>query len=64
MQTSIARVEKNGELVLLINGTKWAISSFDAFYTRMWLVGDKIETSMSSLTNVSRQNKKVSARQV
>lgn len=64
MQTSIARVEKHGELILLCNGTKWAVNSFEAFHTRMWFSGDKIETSMSSLTNISRQNKKVSARQV
>lgn len=63
MKSSIAKIEKDGASIELLNGTRWTVSSFDMYHTSMWIVGDKIVTSFSSLTNESRHNKKVSATQ-
>ena len=63
MKSAIAKIEKDGTLIELLNGTTWTVSSFDVYRTSMWSVGDKIVTSFSSLTNESRNNKKVSAAQ-
>jgi len=62
MDKYIQDIRNSGELIILNDGSKWAVSSFDAFHTRMWMRFDKVEVSNNTITNKSRNNKTVSAR--
>lgn len=57
----IREVKEQGRIVILTDGSKWEVSSFDAFHTRLWMVMDEIKVELGSLTNLSRQNRKVNA---
>jgi hypothetical protein len=62
MNSTILEIKDSGELVILSDGSKWEISSFDAFHTRMWMTFDRVEVGPGKLINLSRGNKSVTAR--
>ena len=62
MLRSIHDIQDFGKLILLDDGSKLEISSFDAFHTQMWMLMDQVEESLGKLTNVSRGNQSVDAR--
>ena len=61
MNQIIREVKDGGKLIVLNDGSKWQISSFDAFHTMMWMPFDEIEVGVAHLINVSRRNQRVSA---
>lgn len=61
MSQRIREVKDRGKLIILSDGSKWEISSFDAFHTMMWMPFDEIEVGVAHLINVSRRSQRVSA---
>ncbi len=61
MNTYITDIQNNGELIILSDFSKWKVSSFDAFNTRMWMRMDNVVAENNALINTSRRNEKVSA---
>ena len=64
MNTYIQDIQNDGELIILSDSSKWSISSFDAFYTRMWMRMDKVAAANGELVNISRRNEKVRATRI
>ena len=64
MKASVKEIQDSGKSIVLDDGSKWSISSFDAFNTRMWMRFDNIEINFNKLTNHSRGNQTVDARRV
>ena len=52
---SIREIQDSGKLLILSDGSKWEISSFDSFHTRMWMRMDTIEVQLGKLTNETRK---------
>lgn len=61
MTRSVREVQDSGRLVILDDGSKWEVSSFDSFHTRMWLPLDRVDEKLGKLVNTSR-NQAVDAR--
>lgn len=60
MSNYIRKIEDSGKLIILDDSSKWEVSSFDAFNTRMWMVMDNVSVSINKMTNLSRNNETVS----
>jgi len=60
MRRSIREILESGQLIVLDDGSKWKVSSFDAFHTKLWMRMDQVEESFGKLTNVSRGGQSVS----
>ena len=52
MKASVKEIQDSGKSIVLDDGSKWSISSFDAFNTRMWMRFDNIEINFNKLTNL------------
>ncbi len=63
MKYTINEVQDNGQLITLSNGTKYKVSSFDAFHTRMWMRFDEVSVDAFKMTNHSRGNQSVAVTQ-
>lgn len=64
MNQRIREVKDGGKLIVLSDGSKWQVSSFDAFHTMMWMPFDEIEVGVAHLINVSRRSQRVSAQRI
>jgi hypothetical protein len=60
MSNYIRKIEDSGKLIILDDSSKWEVSSFDAFTTKMWMTGDNVSVSLNKMTNLSRNNETVS----
>lgn len=47
MKSCISKVQDKGMMVVLTDGSRWAVDSFDAFHTQMWRPNDEVEASIS-----------------
>jgi len=61
MNNYIKEIQDSGKLIVLDDGSKWAVGSYDSFTTRIWLRMDKITVANNELINTSRRNEKVPA---
>ena len=64
MKASVKEIQDSGKLIVLDDSSKWSVSSFDAFNTRMWMRFDNIEINFNKLTNLSRGSQTVDARRI
>ena len=64
MKASVKEIQDSGKLIVLDDASKWSVSSFDAFNTRMWMRFDNIEINFNKLTNLSRGSQTVDARRI
>lgn len=60
MSNYIRKIEDSGKLIILDDSSKWEVSSYDAFTTRMWMIMDNVSVSLNKMTNLSRNNETVS----
>jgi len=56
----IRKIEESGKLIILDDSSKWEVSSYDTFTTRMWMIMDNVSVSLNKMTNLSRNNETVS----
>jgi len=59
MNLLINEVQDGGKLIVLSDGSKWAVDIVDSIHSALWIPMDKVEVSSSKLTNLSRSNKAV-----
>lgn len=64
MKYWIKEIQESGQLIILNNGAKYRISSFDAFHTRMWMRFEEVSVDANRMTNHSRSDKSVAVTQV
>lgn len=64
MKQFIQEVRNGGKLIILSDGTKYKVSDFDAFYTALWMVLDKVSVEHFRMTNHDRRDKPVDVQQV
>ncbi len=62
MKQPIKEIKDSGTLIILEDGSKWEINSFDSFHTKMWMKSDLVEVYFGNLKNVSRNNVSVFAK--
>ena len=60
MSNYIRKIEESGKLIILDDSSKWEVSSYDTFTTRMWMIMDNVSVSLNKMTNLSRNNETVS----
>lgn len=63
MKYSINEIQDSGQLIILSNGTKYKVSSFDAYHTRIWMKFDEVSVDAFKMTNHSRGNQSVDVTQ-
>ena len=56
MSNYIRKIEDSGKLIILEDSSKWEVSSYDAFTTRMWMVMDNVSVSLNKMTYNGPQN--------
>lgn len=55
MTTNILKVENLGKLILLGDGSTWAVGMVDAIKSMLWFPGDRIEIDFNKLINIRRK---------
>lgn len=64
MQDWIRDIQDSGKIIILSTGTKYQVSSFDAFHSRFWMKLDKISVTGSKMTNHSQREQAVAVTQI
>lgn len=59
----IREIEEAGRFVILVDSSKWEVSVIDRFYSRRWLVLDKVTVHLGKMTNHSQGDETVSVTQ-
>ncbi|MET0716873.1 MAG: hypothetical protein ABWY34_00550 [Pseudoxanthomonas sp.] len=59
MSYLIQEIHDAGKLIVLDDGSKWAVNAFDAIDTFLWSQSERVEIGLCTLTNVSRTNETV-----
>ncbi len=62
MRRSIREILESGKLIVLDDGSKWEVSPYDAYHTKLWMRSDQIDESFGKLTNLTRGMQFVLAR--
>jgi hypothetical protein len=62
MRRSIREIQDSGKLIVLDDGSKWEVTSYDAYHTKLWMRSDQIDESFGKLTNLTRGMQSVRAR--
>ncbi|BDD85943.1 hypothetical protein [Desulfofustis limnaeus] len=59
MKSWIKEIQDNGRILLLGDGTKYKVSSYDAYDTKFWMKMDNVSVIGSKLTNHIQRDKTI-----
>lgn len=59
MKDWIKDIQDSGKLITLSTGSKYKVSSYDSFDTRMWMKMDNVSVNGNKMTNHSQRDKTV-----
>jgi hypothetical protein len=59
MKDWIKDIQDNGKLIILSNGSKYKVSSYDTYDTKYWMKLDNVSVSENKMTNHNQRDKTI-----